>query len=101
MKGKPWAILSSPADVSLAHCVSSDFQMSTGVAREFKKKFESVKELKKQGTATISSYQFGIMIVVKLKLYSIYLLLLYFLQENQWAKLLSWREVKQVLSITW
>lgn len=75
--------------------------MSTGVAREFKKKFESVKELKKQGTATISSYQFGIMIVVKLKLYSIYLLLLYFLQENQWAKLLSWREVKQVLSITW
>lgn len=42
----PGDLLQSP--VSLAHCVSRDFHMGKGVAKEFKEKFGGVSELKGQ-----------------------------------------------------
>ena len=41
-------LFSVDADVSLAHCVSEDFQMSKGIAKLFRIKFACVNELKAQ-----------------------------------------------------
>ncbi|XP_031570688.1 ADP-ribose glycohydrolase OARD1-like [Actinia tenebrosa] len=48
LKGRPWLILASPAEVSLVCSVSADFEMHRGIARDFKKKFENINELKQQ-----------------------------------------------------
>ena len=48
LKGKPWLLFASPAEVSLACAVSADFEMHRGIAREFKKKFGNVHELREQ-----------------------------------------------------
>lgn len=37
-------------NVSLAHCVSSDFAMGAGIAAEFKKQFKGTGDLIAQGT---------------------------------------------------
>ena len=42
-------LFSCPSDFSLAHCVSSDFSMSKGIAVEFKKRFQRVGQLRAQG----------------------------------------------------
>ena len=41
-------LFSVDTDVSLAHCVSEDFQMSKGIAKIFRDKFARVNELKSQ-----------------------------------------------------
>lgn len=61
-------------DVSLAHCVSEDFKMSKGIAKEFKKRFASVEELIKQrvktgGCAYIKSEKRFIFYLVTKKLF--------------------------------
>ncbi|CAG8590429.1 991_t:CDS:1, partial [Ambispora leptoticha] len=38
----------SPPTNALAHCVSQDFSMSTGIALEFRKRFNGVKDLESQ-----------------------------------------------------
>jgi hypothetical protein len=48
LKGRPWVIFASPAEVSLACAVSADLEMHRGIAREFKKTFENINELKEQ-----------------------------------------------------
>ncbi|KAK3711926.1 hypothetical protein QZH41_009428, partial [Actinostola sp. cb2023] len=48
LKGRPWVIFAAPAEVSLACVVSADFEMHRGIAREFKKTFGNVPELKEQ-----------------------------------------------------
>lgn len=41
-------LFSSPANTSLAHCVSTDMSMSKGIAKIFRDQFKQVDELKKQ-----------------------------------------------------
>ncbi|KXJ09089.1 ADP-ribose glycohydrolase OARD1 [Exaiptasia diaphana] len=48
LKGKPWLIFASPVDTSLVCSVSADFEMHRGIARDFKKTFGKVDELKEQ-----------------------------------------------------
>lgn len=67
-------LFSTDADVSLAHCVSEDFKMSKGIAKEFKKRFGKVDELIKQqvkfgGCAFIKSENRHLFYLVTKKLY--------------------------------
>lgn len=41
-------LLSSPTDISLAHCVSQDLKMGKGIAVQFKNKFGNVDKLYEQ-----------------------------------------------------
>ena len=41
-------LFSAPDSVSLAHCVSADFAMKSGIAREFKQRYGGIEELKNQ-----------------------------------------------------
>lgn len=41
-------LFEAPADLALGHCVSKNFEMSRGIALEFKKKFGQVEALKQQ-----------------------------------------------------
>lgn len=47
-------ILASPVDVSLVCAVSADLEMHRGIAREFKKTFENINELKQQSKYKMS-----------------------------------------------
>ena len=42
-------LFSCPRTASLVHCVSEDMAMGKGIAKEFKKQFGGVQELKGQG----------------------------------------------------
>ena len=46
-------LFSASNTISLAHCVSEDLAMSKGIAAIFKKKFDGVKQLEKQGNFII------------------------------------------------
>ncbi len=46
-------LFSAPSDTSLAHCVSTDMQMSKGIAKLFRDKFGQVDELKNQSVFVI------------------------------------------------
>ena len=39
IQGRPWKLFFAPADTAIAHCVSSDFQMDNGIAKQFLKKY--------------------------------------------------------------
>lgn len=41
-------IFDSPTNSNLGHCVSSDFKMTAGIAKEFRDKFNNVHQLKEQ-----------------------------------------------------
>ena len=41
-------LFSPPSGFSLAHCVSSDLRMSSGIARNFRAAFGNVQKLKRQ-----------------------------------------------------
>lgn len=45
-------LFSCPADESLAHCISEDCRMGAGIAVQFKKRFQGVKELEAQQKRT-------------------------------------------------
>lgn len=43
-------LFTTPSNVSLAHCVSTDMVMSKGIAKIFRDRYKRVDELKAQGT---------------------------------------------------
>lgn len=61
-------LFEAPTDMALGHCVSKNFEMSRGIALEFKKKFGQVESLKQQNKniTEISTHQ------TQLKIYTIY-----------------------------
>ena len=48
-------LFSCPAGASLAHCVSEDMALGKGIAKEFKKRFGGLHDLKAQGILLYSS----------------------------------------------
>ena len=46
----PGDLFSTASNVSLAHCVSTDMQMSKGIAKIFRDRFQRVDELHEQST---------------------------------------------------
>ena len=48
-QGRPWKLFFAPAGTAIAHCVSNDFQMDNGIAKQFLKKYGNLDELKEKG----------------------------------------------------
>ncbi|XP_032227399.1 ADP-ribose glycohydrolase OARD1 isoform X2 [Nematostella vectensis] len=48
LRGRPWVLLASAPEVSLACAVSRDFEMHKGIAKEFKRTFGDITSLKEQ-----------------------------------------------------
>ncbi len=53
-------LFSAPVNTSLAHCVSRDMQMSKGIAKLFRDKFDRINDLKKQGTILSTLFFYSI-----------------------------------------
>ena len=51
-------LFSCAADASLAHCVSEDMALGKGIAKEFKKRFGGLRDLKAQGILLLYSASF-------------------------------------------
>jgi hypothetical protein len=62
-QGRPWKLFLSPQDTAIAHCVSCDFQMDKGIAKQFLKQYGNFDELIEKGH---SKYQFNIFSVFML-----------------------------------
>ena len=48
-QGRPWKLFLSPPDAAIAHCVSCDFQMDRGIAKQFLKRYGNFDELIEKG----------------------------------------------------
>ena len=53
LQGRPWKLFLSSTNTAIAHCVSNDFQMDKGIAKQFLKKYGNFNELKKKGDSNI------------------------------------------------
>lgn len=56
MQGRLWKLFLAPTNTAIAHCVSSDFQMDKGIAKQFLKKYGNFDELMEKGWLAMVSY---------------------------------------------
>ena len=66
-QGRPWKLFLSPQDTAIAHCVSSDFQMDKGIAKQFLKQYGNFDELTQKGwnehRASLTLLKFSVLLV--------------------------------------
>lgn len=48
-RGQPWKLFLSPVNTAIANCVSCDFQMDKGIAKQFLKQYGNFNELIEKG----------------------------------------------------
>ena len=56
MQGRPWKLFLAPPETAIAHCVSCDFQMDKGIAKQFLKQYGNFDELIEKGTIIMPKY---------------------------------------------
>lgn len=80
MQGRPWKLFLAPTNTAIAHCVSSDFQMDKGIAKQFLKKYGNFDELMEKGLTFPEGHMVGKIGVLETKERFVY----YLITRNRW-----------------
>ncbi|XP_046844602.1 ADP-ribose glycohydrolase OARD1-like isoform X2 [Xenia sp. Carnegie-2017] len=91
--GRPWKLFLSPHNTAIATCVSCDFQMDKGIARQFAKKYGYFDELIEKGLEFPDAHEVGKIGVLKTRDRFVY----YLLSRRKWWDSGSYKAMEECL----